>query len=125
MISRLITVNGLLTVNIRHTKNLLKIREMHLLLNKALINGNWVSADDNKVLTVLNPADGSTVGNVPDMTVNETQKAIEAANAAFHSERWSNLTAKDRSALLKVSTYRFFHSTFYIIYILVYRNGLV
>lgn len=124
MISRLTTVTGLLTVNIRHSKNLLKIREMHLLLNKALINGNWVSADDNKVLTVLNPADGSTVGNVPDMTVNETQKAIEAANAAFHSEQWTNLTAKDRSGLLKVSLLIFQSNILYNTDS-IYRNGSI
>lgn len=82
--------------------NLLNFRNMHLLLNKTLVNGNWISANSKKELAVLNPVNGSVVGNVPDMDASDTQNAIESASKAFYSKDWYGLTAKDRSALLKV-----------------------
>lgn len=78
-------------------------REMHLKPNTTLINGNWIAAADNKQLAVLNPVNGANVGNVPDMSADDAQKAIDAASTAFHSPKWSGLTAKDRSNLLKVT----------------------
>lgn len=77
-------------------------RNMHLLLNKTLINGEWVSATTNAEMDVMNPANGSIVGQVPDLDVNDVHKAIDAAHKAFHSNEWSSLTAKERSGLLKV-----------------------
>lgn len=77
-------------------------RNMHLLLNKALINGEWVSAKSNEQLPILNPANGETIGTVPDLSVQEVNQAIDAAHAAFHSTEWRSLTAKERAGLLKV-----------------------
>lgn len=82
--------------------NLFNFRNMHLLLNKTLVNGDWISASSKKELAVLNPANGSVVGIVPDMDAGDTQNAIESASKAFYSKEWYGLTAKDRSALLKV-----------------------
>lgn len=79
-------------------------RNMHLLLNKALVNGEWISAATNAEFAVKNPANGSIVGHVPDFEVSDVQKAIDAAYETFHSTEWSSLTAKERSALLKVRT---------------------
>lgn len=78
-------------------------RNMHLLLNKALVNGQWVSGSTNEELPVLNPANGSVIGHVPNLTTDDVQNAINAAHATFHSDEWSSLTAKERSGLLKVS----------------------
>lgn len=77
-------------------------RNMHLLLNKTLINGEWVSATSNAELAVTNPANGSIVGHVPDLDVDDVHKAIDAAHTTFHSDEWTSLTAKERSTLLKV-----------------------
>lgn len=82
-------------------------RNMHLLLNKTLVNGEWISAKSNAELTVINPANGSIVGQVPDLDANDVEQAIDGAHKAFHSEEWSSLTAKERSALLKVSVLLF------------------
>lgn len=79
---------------------------MHLLLNKALINGEWVSATSNEELQVLNPANGSVIGSVPDLSVDDVNQAINAAHTAFHSNEWGSLTAKERSGLLKVRIVR-------------------
>lgn len=78
------------------------VRNMSLLLNKTLINGNWVSSETNEQLAVLNPVNGEIVGQVPDLNAADTQKALQAANDAFYSDEWTKLTAKDRSGLLKV-----------------------
>lgn len=86
-----------------HETNSILVRNMSLLLNKTLINGNWVSSKTNEQFAVLNPANGSVVGHVPDLDVVDAQKALQAANDAFYSEEWTKLTAKDRSGLLKVS----------------------
>lgn len=77
-------------------------RNMHLLLNKTLVNGDWISAGSKKELAVVNPVNGNVIGNVPDMDASDTQNAIESASKAFYSKEWYGLTAKDRSGLLKV-----------------------
>lgn len=102
-----------LAINVNHLHSLNRIgcvwwrsdfkRNMHLLLNKALINGEWISAKSNAELPVINPANGSIVGHVPDLDVSDVQNAIDAAHKTFHSDEWSSLTAKERSTLLKVS----------------------
>lgn len=78
------------------------IRKMHLLQNKTLIDGKWISAINNAEFTVLNPVNGNVIGSVPDMDSNDTQIAINAAKTAFRSPQWSALTGKERSGLLKV-----------------------
>lgn len=80
--------------------NTVLLRNMSLLLDKTLINGNWVSSGEQ--LAVLNPANGAVVGHVPDLNASDAQKAVQAANDAFYSDEWTKLTAKDRSGLLKV-----------------------
>lgn len=76
---------------------------MHLLLNRALVNGQWVSGSTNEELPVTNPANGSVIGHVPNLNADDVQKAINAAHDTFHSDEWRSLTAKERSGLLKVS----------------------
>lgn len=98
---------------------------MHLLQNKAYVNGKWVSSGSNTCFDVVNPATEEVVGSAPDMNVADTQKAIDAAHTAFYSPQWQNLTAKDRSGLLKVSI----NTIIYFLEeetqcILISRNGL-
>lgn len=86
--------NGVVSIDLK--------RNMHLLLNKTLINGNWVSGLKNEELAVYNPANGKVVGHVPDLDVTDAEEAVKAAHRALYSPGWSTLTAKDRSGLLKV-----------------------
>lgn len=81
---------------------------MHLLLNKAFVNGEWVAAKSQQKFDVLNPANGSIVGQVPDLDASDVGEAIDAAHTAFYSAEWSALTAKERSTLLKVRILRVF-----------------
>lgn len=98
--SRLHSANG----RNRLTASLDVRRKMHLLLNKNFINGQWVAAANNEQVPVLNPVDNAVIGQVPDLSASDVQNAIDAAYAAFHGDEWGSLTAKERSALLKVSS---------------------
>ncbi|XP_069967712.1 succinate-semialdehyde dehydrogenase, mitochondrial isoform X2 [Bactrocera oleae] len=72
-----------------------------LVQSKAFINGNWINASCNKTFEVINPANGSVVGSVPNMDVNDAALAIQAAKNAFEQSEWPKFTAKERSSLLK------------------------
>jgi len=73
------------------------LNDAALLRNQAYLNGAWIDAAST--FTVTNPADGSTIGSVPNMGAEETRKAIDAANAAF--PMWSGKTAKERAAVMR------------------------
>lgn len=75
----------------------LNIRNPELFIQACLINGDWIQAPES--LTVTNPATGEVVGHIPKMGSAETQRAIEASEAAFVA--WSAKPAKERAALLK------------------------
>lgn len=77
----------------------LKLRDPSLLRQAALINGDWCIADDGRTTTILNPASGARVGEVPLMGADETRRAVEAAVRAQHS--WASKTAKERAAILR------------------------
>lgn len=100
-----LVASRLQSVNVNtHLISLLVIkRNMSLISNKNLVNGQWISAENHEQVAVLNPVNSALVGQVPDLTSKEVQKAIDSAYDAFHADEWSNLTAKERSALLKVS----------------------
>lgn len=70
-----------------------------LLREACYINGEWVGADDGRTISVLNKATGEQLGTVPDCGVDETRRAIAAAQAAFPA--WRAKTAKERAAILR------------------------
>ncbi|MEM6623626.1 MAG: NAD-dependent succinate-semialdehyde dehydrogenase [Pseudomonadota bacterium] len=63
------------------------------------IDGKWCDADNGQVFEVLNPADGTVIGNVPDGGAEEAKRAIAAADRAFDS--WSRTTAYQRAEILQ------------------------
>lgn len=60
------------------------------------INGQWNETKDT--FAVINPANGEVIGQVPDNSVLDAERAIEAAETAFRN--WSKTTSYERSALL-------------------------
>ena len=70
-----------------------------LFRQQAYLNGQWVDAKNGATLPVTNPATGEVIGTVPNMGAEETQEALEAAEAARHA--WAARTAKDRAGVLK------------------------
>ena len=83
-------------------KTTLKLKNPGLLCERAYVDGAWVEAADGGTFPVTNPADGSLVAKVPQLGVDETRAAIEAAAAAWPA--WRSKTAKERSASQPDST---------------------
>ncbi|MEM0990831.1 MAG: NAD-dependent succinate-semialdehyde dehydrogenase [Pseudomonadota bacterium] len=63
------------------------------------IDGKWCDADNGQVFEVLNPADGTVIGNVPDGGAEEAKRAIASADRAF--DGWSRTTAYQRAEILQ------------------------
>ncbi len=74
------------------------LHDASLLHSRVPVGDSWIDADTGKTITVTNPADGGTVGDVPSLAPEEVRAAIAAAHLALPA--WRNRTAKDRSAVL-------------------------
>jgi len=61
---------------------------MNLKILRNYINGKWVESESKKYLDVENPSTGEVLAKVPLSTTSETNRAIDAAEAAF--KIWSN-----------------------------------
>jgi succinate-semialdehyde dehydrogenase / glutarate-semialdehyde dehydrogenase len=68
-----------------------------LVRDQALLNGEWIGA--NETFAVTNPADGSTLAQVPNLGAEDARKAIAAAHAAFPA--WAARTAKERAGIMR------------------------
>ena len=68
-------------------------------LSNGYVDGDWLSAGDNKTFAVSNPANGDIIAEVADFGTVETEKAIAAAKNAFVD--WSKRTAKQRCDIMK------------------------
>jgi len=75
----------------------MNLKNKNLLKDKGYIDDQWVGGSQS--FDVLNPADGSKLGAVPDMGVSETNQAIEAAEKAM--PEWAALSAKARAVTLR------------------------
>lgn len=64
------------------------------------IDGKWQPAASGESRTIINPADGSTVGTVSEAGEEDTIRAIEAARKSFDSGVWSSVPAMERGKLL-------------------------
>ena len=71
----------------------------HFMRQANLIGGEWVQADSGATIDVTNPATGLKIGTVPKSGKAETRRAIEAAEAAFHS--WKKTSVLERHKLLR------------------------
>lgn len=76
-----------------------QLRDPSLFRQQNYIDGEWVSAKNDRTLKVKNPATGELVGYVPALTAQETRIAIEAAHAAM--PEWRSLVAKERGAIIR------------------------
>lgn len=64
------------------------------------INGNWVNLNANKSLTVINPADGTAIGEIPCGDQGTVDAAVKAAKAAFENPTWRNMPPMAREGLM-------------------------
>ncbi|MDI6748949.1 MAG: NAD-dependent succinate-semialdehyde dehydrogenase [Pseudomonadota bacterium] len=77
----------------------MQLRDPDLFRQQAFICGAWIDADSAATVAVYDPASGEKLAEVPDMGAIETRRAIAAADAAWPA--WRELTAKQRSAILR------------------------
>uniref|UniRef100_UPI0035ADD3BC NAD-dependent succinate-semialdehyde dehydrogenase n=1 Tax=Aquabacterium sp. TaxID=1872578 RepID=UPI0035ADD3BC len=78
---------------------MLSLQDPALLRPDAFINGNWLASDSGERFAVGNPATGAVLAQVPRMGAAETQRAIDAAQAALPG--WRAKTAAERGKLLR------------------------
>ena len=76
-----------------------EINNQNLFIEKAYINGQWVDADDNSTLNVINPVNQEIIGHVPNCGATETNAAITAAAAA--QKKWEQRPAKEKASVLR------------------------
>ena len=76
-----------------------RLADTGLLREACLLDGQWVQASDGSSTVVKNPADGSVIGSVPDLSAREIESAVAAANAAFRP--WAKKAASERAAVLE------------------------
>ncbi|WP_447929052.1 NAD-dependent succinate-semialdehyde dehydrogenase [Vreelandella sp. EE27] len=74
------------------------LKETELYCPFAYIDGSWVAADSGEQISVINPATGESMGDMPRLGRAETERAIDAADRALPA--WRALTAQERSDLL-------------------------
>ncbi|MEP3436103.1 MAG: NAD-dependent succinate-semialdehyde dehydrogenase [Hoeflea sp.] len=76
------------------------LKNPDLVVSAALVGGEWVkTAPGGKTFDVLNPSTGEVITSLPDLGVEETRTAIDAAYVA--QKDWAKKTGKDRSAVLR------------------------
>ncbi|KAG2013203.1 aldehyde dehydrogenase [Coprinopsis cinerea AmutBmut pab1-1] len=74
------------------------LNDPSLIKFQGLIDGKWLDAKSGEIILVTNPATNEELGTVPEMGLEETKEAIEAAAKAFTT--WGRTTAKYRHDLL-------------------------
>jgi succinate-semialdehyde dehydrogenase len=67
-----------------------------LLVERCFVDGAWIGDPRDGVVS---PATGDTIARVPRFGAEETERAVESAQAAFGG--WAQRTAKERSRLLR------------------------
>ncbi len=77
----------------------MKLKKPQLLRQECYIDGEWVRGEGDDRLAVHNPATGELLGHVPALGRARTAEAIAAADRAW--PRWRDLTARERSRILR------------------------
>jgi succinate-semialdehyde dehydrogenase / glutarate-semialdehyde dehydrogenase len=78
---------------------MIKLKDPTLWKERGLVAGVWVAADSGLTTEIRNPANGESLGTVPNMGSAEARRAIEAAHGALPA--WSKRTAGERARLMR------------------------
>lgn len=76
-----------------------KLNDPSLLIEKAFVNGEFVSAASGETFDVHDPATGKKIGSAPEFNKDDVDKAIAAAAEAFKTFR--KTTARERATMLR------------------------
>ena len=64
------------------------------------IDGGWVDASSDDELSVVNPATEEAIGRVPQASVADIDRAVDAARRAFDDGPWRRMSPRERSDAL-------------------------
>jgi succinate-semialdehyde dehydrogenase/glutarate-semialdehyde dehydrogenase len=81
------------------SKTLSDVKNKDLLQTKGYINNAWVDAASGATFDVINPATLEKLATLPEMGVEEVDRAVEAAAAAFVS--YKKTSARQRARWLR------------------------
>lgn len=70
-----------------------------LMREKCFIDSKWCDGDNGGTIDVSDPGKGTVLGTVPNMGQAETERAINAAEAALPA--WRATTAGDRAKIIR------------------------
>ncbi|MFP4536668.1 MAG: NAD-dependent succinate-semialdehyde dehydrogenase [Dichotomicrobium sp.] len=76
-----------------------RIADARLFRLFSYIDGCWTGAADGAALAVTDPASGTLIGEVAQLSEKESEAAVEAAHKAFPA--WSDMLPQQRSTLLR------------------------
>ncbi|BCX16883.1 MAG: NAD-dependent succinate-semialdehyde dehydrogenase [Geminicoccaceae bacterium] len=76
-----------------------RLADPNLFRERCYVGGEWVAAADGRTIPVTDPATGKVIGTVPSLGLEETRRAIDAAERAL--PMWRAKTAKERAAILR------------------------
>ena len=68
---------------------------------KLLINGELVNSSSGKTVEDIGPATGEWIAEVPFSSVEDVERAVDAAREAFDDGRWSGLPHAARAVALE------------------------
>ena len=64
------------------------------------IGGEWVAAKSDETLDVINPATEDVIGQVPQASVADVDRAVVAAREAFDEGPWPRMSPRERGDVL-------------------------
>lgn len=77
-----------------------RVQEFLNRTHKLFIDGQWVDAESDEEIVVLDPASGIEIGRVPSGGAADVDRAVIAARRAFETGPWSKLRPTDRSRMI-------------------------
>jgi succinate-semialdehyde dehydrogenase/glutarate-semialdehyde dehydrogenase len=77
-----------------------RLSNKDLLVQSTYVAGNWITQSSyKKTFEVKNPSTGDVIANLPDLGIDETRAAIDAAFIA--QKEWAKKTGKERGVILR------------------------
>ena len=67
---------------------------------KGFVGGQWVGAEDGATLTTRDPGSGAELTQLAAMGAGDVDRAVQAADHAFHNTGWAKMTPGERGVLL-------------------------
>ncbi len=76
----------------------MNLKDKSLFREQCFVNNKWLDADGKKTISVDNPSTGKEIGTVPNFTVEETKKTIDAAWDSW--KEWREMRPNERAKIL-------------------------